>query len=471
MPNSIRYCRGCNEQFAAPDDDPRCPVCRQTLTVFDVSPTLDFDATVLCAPPERALESLDLAQTLIGRSFDTYAIESFLGKGGMAWVFLARHQALQRPCAIKILRPDLRSRMDRFLDLFMAEARAAASVVHPHIVAVHNVGEVDAYHYIELEYVAGQSLQQLAQETLRLSPLRATYLLRQACSALAAAHRRGLVHRDFKPGNVLVGENDYAKLADFGLAKRIASSPASGAEGTLVGTPYYMAPELFTGQPATPASDVYAVGVSYYLILTGQFPFVDRDLTVLIDKHAKAPIPDPRELVPDVPEPVVNLVRRCLAKDPRERPANGEQLHEELRALFLQLRDLPTLVQEACRASDWECREEGSRTVVTVPLGNGRRQRVMIEERTDGPSPEAIVRIFSVCGPADDRHCRPALELNARIAHGSLAIETVDGEPHFVMLNCYPRCTCDAEEIRRSVQQISQWADYVERALGTQDAH
>jgi hypothetical protein len=471
MPTVIRYCRGCNEQFTATEDDPRCPVCRQAMTVWDVSPTMDLGQTEVCDRPSSPAKRRAAPLELIDQAFAGYTIEGFLGQGGMAWVFRARHQALQRPCAIKILRTDLRSRDQDFLQLFIAEARAAASVVHPHIVTVHNIGEARDYHFIELEYVPGPSLQHLVQTEQRLAPVRATHLLTQACGALAAAHRQGLVHRDFKPANVLVAEHDFAKLADFGLAKRIAAGHASDAPGALVGTPYFMAPELFQGRAATPQSDVYAVGVSYFHLLTGRHPFVDRDLASLIEQHTASAVPALGELVPDLAPEIADLVQRCLAKAPQDRPRDGDELHHQLQQILLRLRDLKSLVAEAGCTCGWQQQDDDRRIALTVALPGGRRQRVFIEERCDGPGAEPIIRLYSVCGPADERCYRGALELNARIAHGSLALESIDGVPHFVMVNCYPRCTCDAAEIRRSVQEMSLWADTIEQALLEGDQH
>jgi eukaryotic-like serine/threonine-protein kinase len=269
----------------------------------------------------------DLRPEFLGRSFECYTIDAFLGKGGMAWVFRARHNALQRACAIKILCPRVQQRTLDSLELFLAEARAAASVVHPHIVTVHNIGQIGEYHFIELEYVPGRALQTILDETGQLPPLRATELLLQSCSALAEAHRHGLIHRDFKLSNILVGPEDFAKLADFGLAKRLDDEPGpQTSPSQLAGTPYYMAPELFAGQPAGTTSDVYAAGVSYYYLLTGKLPFPEHSLAQLVRMHREQPPPDPRSCCPDLPAEVVALLERCLAKNPADRPSDGMQL-------------------------------------------------------------------------------------------------------------------------------------------------
>lgn len=478
MTTTARYCRGCNEQFVASEGSPYCPRCQQRMTALDVAPTMELAETA-CHDPAAAVEytarqagpACDLRQEFVGRTFNSYFIEDYVGKGGMAWVFRARHNSLQRPCAIKILSPELSRRSPDFLELFVAEARAAASVVHPHIVTVHNIGQTGDFHYIELEYVPGCSLQSVLQDAGRLTPLRATQFLLQSCSALAEAHRCGLIHRDFKPSNILVGPGDFAKLADFGLAKRVAADRDAEGVGKLAGTPYYMAPELFAGQPADARSDVYAVGVSYYYLLTGNFPFLDRNLTRLIRLHAEQPVPDPRSQCADLPGEIAELIAQCLAKDPRQRPEDGLHLQQRLREVFLRLRDIRSLVDDAVGGLQLAAQMDGERLMVQVPLPEGRQQRVYIEDRVSGPWSEQLVKIYSLCGPVREDYLRHALELNADISHGSLAIEKVEGSDFFVMINLYPRATCDAEEIRQSILDISHWADQVERALTGEDRH
>jgi serine/threonine-protein kinase len=436
----------------------------QLAATIDLAETADFERV-----PQHD-EPLDDSLP-IRREFDNYTVESFVGKGGMAWVFKATHKALLRPCAIKILRPELRNRNDSFLQLFISEARAAASVVHPHIVTVHNIGETDAHYYIELEYVPGQSLQQQAQAAQGMEPLDATRFLVQACSALAEAHSCGLVHRDFKPSNILVTTGGFAKLADFGLAKRIAADRPARNRGMLTGTPYFMAPELFQGIPASRQSDVYAVGVSYFYLLTGQFPFVDRSLGAVVKKHQSAQVPDPESLGFHVPASAVDLIKRCMAKIPEERPEDGVALHEQLQTILRRMRNIRSLAMEALADLDVSVEVKPDHIDVVVSLPDGRRQRVFIEETTAGPWSQQIVRIYSVCCGVDEGYFRRALELNADIPHGSLAIEEVDGSPAFVMMNSYPRATCDAEEIRHSVLDVAAWADQVEQVLTGEDLH
>lgn len=412
----------------------------------------------------------DFPRRLLGRRFGQYEFQSLLGKGGMAWVFRARHNALQRLCAIKVLCPEIRSRSVDSADLFIAEARAAASLVHPHIVTIHNVGQLEEHCFIEMEYVPGRSLQEYVSAPTRLPLVVATDYLLQATAALVAAHRQGWVHRDFKPANILVCPDHLAKLADFGLAKSLASEVFSSDRG-LAGTPQYMAPELFLGCTATQQSDVYAVGVSYFQALTGRLPFERDSILALAAAHAHQPIPDPREIRPDVPQEAAEIISRCLAKKPAERFIDAASLHAELQRVFRILRDFHSLITDALAGLDLERRADENHYVAIVRLANGRAQAVHIEECT-GPGKQAsLIRIYSVCAPVDESFVRQALELNASIAHGALAIQEINGVPHFLILNCHLRSSCDVEDIRTSVRDIALRADDIEKELTGLDKH
>jgi hypothetical protein len=211
--------------------------------------------------------------------------------------------------------------------------------------------------------------------------------------------------------------------------------------------------------------------VSYFYLLTGQFPFVDRKIMRLAAKHAAAPVPDPRVHCPELPEGVVDLLNRCMAKNPADRPPDGVALHEELQVVSRRLRDLNSLVAEAMAQMEASWESDGKRVVITVPLPNERTQRVYVEETVSLPWSEQLLKIYSLCCPVDETYYRRALELNADICHGSLAIVELEGQPFFVMGNIYPRATCDPEEIRHSVRDIANWADKVEYALTGQDQH
>ncbi len=469
---TVLFCHGCNEKFAVAADEHACPQCGLTLAMLAEAPTQDFvDLAARGTYVIGTEKTPDNDDELIGRRISTYLIESFLGKGGMARVYRALHEMLERPCAIKVLNRQLVERDPDYLRMFFAEARSAASLVHPHVVTIHTIGHDEGLHFIEMEHVAGRSLHRFAESRGRLDATLATSLMLQTCSALAAAHRVGMIHRDVKPANVLVTEDGVAKLADFGLAKRVVSSDSPAGGRTLAGTPYYMAPELFDGQPADKRSDVYAMGVTYFYLLSGRLPFVHQSVPQLARMHAAQPVPDIQQLRPDVPADTVAVVRRCLAKDAADRYADAGELLYDLKAVFGGLQSLECLVREAISGLQLELQGSGDRFCTNVRLTSGRSQKVTIEACCGGTIADRVVKIYSVCGPACDGFFRRALELNAVIPHGSIALEQIDGQPHFIMGNTYPRVSCDPEEIRRSVLTIAQHADDVERCLHDGDQH
>jgi serine/threonine protein kinase len=470
MAEETLYCRGCNEYYAS-ESGGRCPECggEMTLADLDVAPNL-AETAFMDVLPETLKSSTGLSKELVGRTLGLYELQEFLGRGGMAWVFRARHNTLLRTCAVKVLSPDFHRRKPDSVEMFLSEARAAASLVHPHVVTVHNIGESDGFHFIELEYVDGNSLQRLVKQHEQLAPLVATRYMMQCSSALAAAHNQDLIHRDFKPANILIRTRDnVAKLADFGLAKKIDTDAI--APTSLNGTPYFMAPEMFKGTSASKQSDVYAAGISYYYLLTGELPFASRKLGPLAQMHAESEATDPRNIFPQIPDPAVHIIRQCLAKQPAQRFQDGVELLAAFQDAFTSMRTLTSLVDEALQGLDVSWEQNSGRIAVLVRLSGSRKQTVFIEESDDGPWDTRLVRIVSVCGPELASYYRRALELNACVPHGSLAIEEIDGRSRFVMLNNYPRATCDPGEIRQSVLDIAQWADNVEQVLTGCDEH
>lgn len=474
MTTQTLYCSGCNEKFAVPQDQRECPQCGQRLATLGNAPTIELarldgrETYGLSADVgEPAKSATD--DPLLGREIGVYHVELFLGKGGMGRVYRARHLMLERQCALKLLNPRHASANDALVAAFLAEARAAAALVHPHVVTVHNIGQYDELHYIEMEYVAGRSLAQLVEHMGRLDALEATRLMNQVGAALSEAHRNGMVHRDIKPANVLVTSAGVAKLADFGLAKRVVTTGAELESSTLCGTPNYMAPEIFAGREADQRSDIYAMGVTYFYLLTGRLPFAGNSIAELARQHQHDPPPDPQATHGDVPDAACEILRRCLAKNPADRYADAMQLQSELRAVYGGMRSLESLLTEALADERLQIAGSGERFSVRVELPGSRWQTVQIQSCASPIVAERVVRIYSICGPASESYYRRALELNATIPHGSIAIESIDGVSHFVMANSYPRATCDPEEIRRSVLTIAHHSDAIEQALTQRD--
>lgn len=473
MSETVAYCFGCNEQFTMARRSDVCPNCGLPFFPPDSLATLALDEAGLeTGSAFHANLAPDELMHLVGQTFDQYEIRQFLGKGGMASVFLAHHRSLHRPCAIKILSPRLREQNERFLELFIAEARSAASVVHPHIVTVHNLGRQGDHHYIELEYVPGTSLQDILNQAQRLTTFDAVKYLSQACAGLAEAHQCGLIHRDFKPSNIMVRPDGVAKLADFGLAKKVSAPTGSSYADSLTGTPYFMAPEVFDGQPASAQSDVYAVGVSLFYLLVGDFPFVDRKITGLAEKHKTATVPDLRQLQPDVPFGIVELIDWCLAKDAAKRPQDGAEVRDILQSIATSLCDLKSLVQQALVRIPNATMDDSHDTIaVTLSWNNGRSQKVFIEETEIAELNSPLVRIYSICAAVTDSFLSDALKLNASLPFGSFAVRPIelDQQDHFVITANYPHSACDPKHLSKSILDMAKWADKIEFALTGKD--
>jgi serine/threonine-protein kinase len=272
------------------------------------------------------------------RKLGQYQLRRRLGAGGMGEVYLAEHVLLRRPCAVKLIRPEQAGDPKNLLR-FEREVRTTATLTHPNTVQIFDYGHAeDGTFYYVMEHLPGLTLDQLVTRHGPLSPGRAIHFLRQLCGALQEAHAVGLIHRDIKPGNVIVckrgGVHDTAKLLDFGLVLPPAGSPDSDKltqEGAVTGTPAYMSPEQAGGQDNLDArSDIYSVGALAYFLLTGRPPFADRSPVRMLAAHLyefPAPLTQHR---PDVPGDLQAVVLRCLAKEPAARYADAESLETAL---------------------------------------------------------------------------------------------------------------------------------------------
>jgi serine/threonine protein kinase len=255
-----------------------------------------------------------------GSQIAGYTIEEQIGRGGMAVVYRASDKRLNRHVALKILAPELASDAG-YRQRFLREMRAAAAVDHPNIVPVFDAGEADGALFIAMRYVDGQDVRTMLETEPRLPAARACHLIAQAASALDAAHARGLVHRDVKPGNMLIGSAhpDHLYLSDFGLSKQRVSSAPLTLTGQFMGTLDYMAPEQIEGKPTDGRADLYALACTAFEMLAGQPPFQrDAGLAVMW-AQVSAPVPSLRALRPDLPPAVDQVMARALAKTPDAR--------------------------------------------------------------------------------------------------------------------------------------------------------
>jgi len=406
---------------------------------------------------------------LLGRELDVYQLKSLIGCGGMGRVYLAKHRDLDRHCALKVLSPRSSKKDEDYVSRFLNEGRATAALVHPNVVTIHAIGEAAGFHFLEMEFVAGRSLQKLLLDESRLTPIRATRLAATIAQGLACAHREGIVHRDLKPDNVMLSHRGTAKIADFGLAKRITTKPRENVPRDLAGTPNFMAPELFHGAPASTESDVYALGVCFFLMLTGRLPFVATSIEGLMSQVSHAPLPSFRRNCPRMTLEMGECLSLLLAKSPQNRPRDGIEAAQLLSAVLGHVRDIESLLTEAFAGSPlvrWTRREH--RYELHLDLADGRKQTVFVET-DDGSASERLLLIYSTCCAADPSFYESALRLNSEIPHGGLAIRKINGEAQFIMVDTYPRSTVDVEEIRRSVLEVGNRADMVEQLLTGQD--
>ncbi|WP_076344886.1 serine/threonine-protein kinase [Paludisphaera borealis] len=423
------------------------------------------------APAVGQPTSSDAPDELVGRTLAQYRIDEHLGSGSMARVYKAWHLGLERTCALKIIDPRLVARTPKVRDQFWAEARAAANLVHPHVVTIHNVGSDAGYHFIEMEYVPGSvSLRDSFVKQGPFEPARSARLIRQVLQALEAAHKAGMVHRDVKPANVLLTPEGNAKLADFGLVQRRTKVSRSGQ--TLAGTPTFMAPELFSGTSASPQSDIYAVGVMFYYLLSGRIPFSSERIGKLIRLHQTEPVPDIRKIVPGMNDHLAEIIKRCLAKSPADRYASADELGEELQLIIHHLRDTESLVRQSVEGLD--CFVQGGRDTfrIMIPQPGDRLQEVMVEvnEGEQGKN-ERFLSVFSVCGPADPAYFSYALALNTRLTYGSLSIRYVLGAPMFVMSRTFLRDRVRTQDLRDAILEIARSSDRIEMQMTRLDLY
>ena len=259
-----------------------------------------------------------------------YRLARRIATGGMGTVYEGVDERLGRRVAVKVLKAEY-AEDPMSLERFSREARSAARLDHPNIAQIYDSGRDDARSFIVMEYVDGPHLGQLLETEGRLPSQQAIEITTQVCSALGAAHAVGIVHRDIKPGNVLLAPNRRVKVTDFGIAQAQGLAALTGT-GTVLGTAHYLSPEQATSQGVTPASDVYATGVLLYQLLTGSVPFEGDSPVSVALSHATKEVPPVGLLAPDVPAQLAAIVARATAKDPRQRFADGSQMAAELRA-------------------------------------------------------------------------------------------------------------------------------------------
>ncbi|MBN2309697.1 MAG: serine/threonine-protein kinase [Candidatus Hydrogenedentes bacterium] len=326
---------------------------------------------------------------LIGRRLGSYKVVRPLGKGGMGCVYLAADLSLERPVALKVMLGQF-ARDDSMLRRFNREAKAAARLNHPNIVQVYAVGFEDGVPFIAMEYVKGYTLARWLDQAGRLPWLQALRVVSQIAAALSCAHGRGVIHRDIKPGNVLIDEEGRVRVADFGLAKLQSADSQLTTDGLLLGTPHYMSPEQCGVGEIGPASDMFSLGVVLYEMLSGSRPFAAETPAALI-RNITTQEPAPLAgLVPDLPPAVDALVMGLLDKSPDSRIGDSAQLLREIARAS---------AAEAAGASPIDTRElDNTAYRATVRLGQAPRPRVPLSTRW--PSWRLAVAVVALAAAA-----------------------------------------------------------------------
>ncbi|MBW5469972.1 Stk1 family PASTA domain-containing Ser/Thr kinase [Brevibacillus formosus] len=257
-----------------------------------------------------------------------YQIESRVGGGGMAIVYKAKDLILNRPVAVKVLRSQFGTDED-FVNRFRREAQAVASLSHPNVVGVYDVGQDGDTHYMVMEYIEGYTLKEVIIQRGALPVEEAVRIAEQICDALDHAHQNQIIHRDIKPHNIMIGKNGRVKVTDFGIARAVTSATITHTNAML-GSVHYFSPEQARGGITGEKSDIYSLGIVLYEMVTGELPFSgDSPISVAL-KHLQEPLPEPRQVNPAIPQSVENVILKALVKDPFLRYASASEMLEDL---------------------------------------------------------------------------------------------------------------------------------------------
>lgn len=343
-----------------------------------------------------------------------YATEEQIAVGGMGTVYRARDERLHRSVAIKVLKDHL-THDERFVERFRREARAVASLAHPNIASLYDYGEDEGSHFIVMELVEGSDLARILQNEGALEAQRAQGIAEQVCDGLAAAHSVGIVHRDVKPANILLTKEGTAKVTDFGIARATGDSRLT-VTGSILGTAHYLAPEQAAGEPASAATDVYALGVVLFEMLTGTVPFTADSPVSVAARHMNDPVPAPSSLAASVPAHLDEVVRTATAKDPGRR-------YPDAAAMGRALRGAPGASTSAATA---QMSPAAARTAPLPVLGSGfdmKRAALMI---LGGLALIALVLLgFRLLGGTDD----PERRRGGRAAETAPAQDDTETQP------------------------------------------
>jgi len=394
-------CARCGAELPAPGV--ACPFCPESL----VSMTRNSQDAPTDPTRERVSSRVAFAP---GQAFgDRYTVVEEIGAGGMGQVYKALDRKLGKAVALKLIRPHVAARTGA-RERFRRELALAREVTHPNVCRVHDLGEVEGVLYISMEYVEGQTLDRLVHSVGHLSPRQAISLGRQICAGLQAVHERAIVHRDLKPGNIMIGHSGQALVMDFGMAYQHGDQRLTDA-GVVLGTMAYLSPEQARGQPTDPRSDVYAVGLMLYEMVTGRRPPGDGVALPLALREPGERCPPPSRFAPEVHAALDGVVMRCLEREPARRYSSARDLEQALAhaSTALSTGSSP-LVPQARRSRAWTA-------LAAVVVAAAVAAAVMAQRswRSSPPPPAAprsvAVLPLSYDGPKDKAYLKDVLPL------------------------------------------------------------
>lgn len=308
---------------------------------------------------------------------DRYQIIKSIGEGGMANVYLAYDTILDRNVAVKILRGDL-SNDEKFVRRFQREALAASSLAHPNIVEVYDVGEDNGEYYIVMEYIEGKHLKSLLKKRGKLTLSETIDIMLQITDGMSVAHDSYIIHRDIKPQNIMILENGLVKITDFGIAMAMNATQLTQTN-SVMGSVHYLPPEQASGQGSTLQSDIYSMGIVMYELLTGELPFKGDNAVEIALKHLKEPIADIRDKIPNVPNSIVNIIKRATAKNPKNRYSDARVMHDDLKTCLDDSRIMEPIISFKYPESE----DNDAKIMKMVKKDNLQKQEMKKEEKEE----------------------------------------------------------------------------------------
>jgi serine/threonine protein kinase/DNA-directed RNA polymerase subunit RPC12/RpoP len=396
------HCPKCGQELVVPRDPGagvRCPRCGTGLRLKPKLPDKPLGSapeatTEQAAIPPDGSPGPGRGGMLLGQTLGQYRILSRLGEGAKGVVYEAEDLQSRRRVAVKVLDPKLSTNHEVTVKRFMLEARATYKLNHPNVIEIYSIGCEGETIFLAMPIIRGRSAADFCVEKGRLEPLEATRICKFACRGVGAAHALGIVHRDVKPANILIGDDGTVKVADFGLAKMLDNSVAGLTEpGRVVGTPHYMSPEQCMGRPVDARADIYSMGASYFRLLTGKLPFNEANARLTAQRHVSDPHPDPRTIVPTIPAICVRVIDKAMAKEPSARYQSAQEMANALEVVET------SLYQAEVRANSGL--EDSSAPGETVVLDQQAVAELLAEESSDSDdavSPAPAMKKTSVSG-------------------------------------------------------------------------